>query len=457
MGFWKGLACVAGGIGAIIAAPIVLPVAAAAAAAAGTAVASSAVGAAVVGAAGTAGTAIASSAAGAAVVGASSAVTGAVAAVGTAAASTAVGGVVTGVASSVASGVAAGAATVGVTAGGAAAATVGGGMTYSAITTKEAFDNFDSAKRVIADSRNRYENKQIEIDEVIVSTSKRMGSLNEYKVDTYRNEVKQSLELIKKITKAKETSTDFFDADSVRSLFEPGDIKRMEAGVTIADGVSHKLLEGSSLMQATAGFASQMVGQFGFSTTGTAISSLSGAAAQRATLAAFGGGSLASGGAGMVGGQIMLGGLTLVPTAVMMSWKMAANSEHALTEALKYHSTVAKATEDMGKQQDILENAVVPRIDELEACLVKMRTGYRTRLLPSFQESIARNESADGKVDFSLCSDADRNRINLSIYYLKKMVEVMRVKVLDSTGRPDRYAKTVLNEIEKDSKILGVT
>ena len=51
---------------------------------------------------------------------------------------------------------------------------------------------------------------------------------------------------------------------------------------------------------------------FASASTGTAISALSGAAATNATLAFFGGGSLASGGLGMAGGMYVLGGLVEV-------------------------------------------------------------------------------------------------------------------------------------------------
>lgn len=52
--------------------------------------------------------------------------------------------------------------------------------------------------------------------------------------------------------------------------------------------------------------------------TGTAIASLSGAAATNATLAFFGGGSLAAGGLGMAGGVAVLGGLVAGPTLAVM-------------------------------------------------------------------------------------------------------------------------------------------
>ncbi len=56
-----------------------------------------------------------------------------------------------------------------------------------------------------------------------------------------------------------------------------------------------------------------LVSLIGSASTGTAISSLSGVAATNATLAWFGGGSLATGGAGMVGGFWVLGGIVAAP------------------------------------------------------------------------------------------------------------------------------------------------
>jgi hypothetical protein len=74
----------------------------------------------------------------------------------------------------------------------------------------------------------------------------------------------------------------------------------------------------------TAGGALAAFGAYGaaqalaFASTGTAISALSGAAATNATLAFFGGGSLAAGGLGMAGGTAVLGGLVAGPALMVM-------------------------------------------------------------------------------------------------------------------------------------------
>lgn len=68
-------------------------------------------------------------------------------------------------------------------------------------------------------------------------------------------------------------------------------------------------------------------------TTGTAIASLSGAAATNATLAFFGGGSLAAGGLGMAGGTLVLGGLVAGPALMVMGLVAGHTAKKGLDQA----------------------------------------------------------------------------------------------------------------------------
>lgn len=74
-----------------------------------------------------------------------------------------------------------------------------------------------------------------------------------------------------------------------------------------------------------------LVSLIGSASTGTAISSLSGVAATNATLAWFGGGSIATGGAGMAGGFWVLGGIVAAPI-VFFSTKNAYKKVDTLKE-----------------------------------------------------------------------------------------------------------------------------
>ena len=87
----------------------------------------------------------------------------------------------------------------------------------------------------------------------------------------------------------------------------------------------------------TAFGAYSAAGIFATASTGTAISTLGGAAATNATLAFFGGGSLAAGGLGMAGGAAVLGGLVAGPALMVMGLitgaKAGKNLENAKANA----------------------------------------------------------------------------------------------------------------------------
>lgn len=73
---------------------------------------------------------------------------------------------------------------------------------------------------------------------------------------------------------------------------------------------------------------------FGSASTGTALSALTGSAYIHATLAALGGGSLATGGFGMIGGAIALGTAFLAPAAVVGGYLLNKQVRKAYDEAV---------------------------------------------------------------------------------------------------------------------------
>lgn len=95
------------------------------------------------------------------------------------------------------------------------------------------------------------------------------------------------------------------------SVFTPKEVKDAAVGASVLLGGLGGAALGTAGGFAAAGGTTAAVMALGTASTGTAIASLSGAAATNATLAVLGGGTLAAGGGGVALGTAVLGGATL--------------------------------------------------------------------------------------------------------------------------------------------------
>ncbi len=113
------------------------------------------------------------------------------------------------------------------------------------------------------------------------------------------------------------------------------------------------------------------VSTFASAGTGTAIASLSGVAAQNATLAALGGGTLAAGGGGMAAGAAVLSLAAAVPVLLVGGFTMGIVGAKSKTRSRGFVGSVNLEVEGIGLAQDML-NAVQRRIDELRNLLSRI-------------------------------------------------------------------------------------
>lgn len=111
---------------------------------------------------------------------------------------------------------------------------------------------------------------------------------------------------------------------------------------SMASSLVGGLASGAMAGALTAFGAYGAAGALATASTGTAIASLSGAAATNATLAFFGGGSLAAGGLGMAGGTAVLGGLVAGPALAVLGVVVGAKASANLDKA---YSNLSKAKE----------------------------------------------------------------------------------------------------------------
>ena len=196
---------------------------------------------------------------------------------------------------------------------GVAAATgaIGGGKTVKAGIDQKA------AKRINAEANDMVDEASQRLDVLRTQCGNSLSSLGQIKVSVLNSSVRSFLDTFVQIK-----NVDFQESLGLLEVSKLHiDKKDFEA---LNDMSSFALSLGQGGVAGVAGGVATALGAYGAATalatasTGTAISALSGAAATNATLAFFGGGSLATGGLGIAGGTAVLGGLVAGPALLVM-------------------------------------------------------------------------------------------------------------------------------------------
>lgn len=179
--------------------------------------------------------------------------------------------------------------------------------------------------------------------------------------------------------------------------------------------------------------------------TGTAISTLSGAAQMNAVLAWLGGGSLASGGGGVALGTAVLSGITYGVTggvALVTAGLIASKYyEKKLTEAKKYEADIDKACAQMDLAVSLM-NKIEQRADELSD--VTKRLSYRCKeALNLFEPFVS---------DFEPKNPIHIKSFQRAALFIKAMSELAKTPLLDNDGN---LTESSINIIMKTNKIMN--
>lgn len=239
-----------------------------------------------------------------------------------------------------------------------------GGIALAAAVTgvKKGFDaknKNEEAKKLVKRAQRRFRESEKELKDAGEALNTHLEEFAKFKLLIFTTKMKTLIELIKKKRDAHSTLED-------RNIgFSPEEIKELELTVSnsleIASGIGKGLQSGAL----TAFGAYGSVGMLASASTGTAISTLGGAAATNATLAWLGGGSLAAGGGGMALGTAVLGGIVAGPLIAVAGFVMDSKAEENLTEAHEYASEIDIKIEKIRLSIEGL-NAIHMQIDELQ-------------------------------------------------------------------------------------------
>ena len=180
-------------------------------------------------------------------------------------------------------------------------------------------------------------------------------------------------------------------------------------------------------------------GTLAAASTGTAIASLSGAAATNATLAFFGGGSLAAGGLGMAGGAMVLGGLVAGPALAIMGFIVGAKAATEKNKAYENLATAKKCAKEMEIASDMCY-AIGERSNMFREVLEKLNN-YLLKANVVMKEAISQHNA-----DFNKFSNNQKKNVALAVSVVKTIKTILDTPILTSEGTLTISSEKILNE-----------
>ena len=255
---------------------------------------------------------------------------------------------------------------------------------------KKGFDakgDFDAAENINEDARKIFDDAKRSLERRKERTQNDLESLGRQKKRLYEDALKPFVEAYQQFKNVDFKDKDFQDEILQVSPDEVLEIRevtiRMEEAVSGTAGAL-----GSGALAGLAAYGS--VGVLASASTGTAITGLSGAAATNATLAWFGGGSLAAGGLGMAGGAAVLGGIVAAPVLLVGGLLAASKAEEAKENARSKQLEAQLAAEYM-EAAGITALTIGRMATEVRTVLKRLQEDHLDSDLNALQDLVSAN------------------------------------------------------------------
>lgn len=313
------------------------------------------------------------------------------------------------------------------------------GVVGAGKTIKAKMDNSNAENiNLSAHSRIKYASEDLDQQRKAVGLS--LDKLGEEKLFILNNSIKDFLNTFEKLK-----NVDFTASRELSELNKLHIDHKTFSDLRAMENFAAAFVGGT--VAGVAGGAMAAFGAYGAATTfatastGTAIASLSGAAATNATLAFFGGGSLAAGGLGMAGGSAVLGGLVAGPALLVMGMISGAKASKNLDNAYANSAKADKICEE-------LETAGV------QCCAIRRRAymfyNLLARLDASFLPLVFKMEEIVNKegVDYRQYSIASKKCIAAAASMAGTIKAVLDTPILTEAGNLTSESKRVAEDID---------
>lgn len=318
---------------------------------------------------------------------------------------------------------------------------VGSGI-HGAKKMKDANDTMKEAKA-------RHERNTEKLEETNRRTLKKMDKLGQFEL-----EIVQSFEEFSNVIEKIQNRPQFkeYQKDGVSlPKYDKEELEKVSVGAGVLLGGLGGAAAGTAGGFAAAGVTTSAVMALGTASTGTAISSLSGAAATNATLAALGGGIPALGGGGMALGAQILGAATLGVGLLVGGIIFNVTGGKLSDKADEAYSQMEEAEAEMKK--------ICTYLNKLKNVAGKYLSALKTtheKYLECFQ-IVSETVNERQKVDWNEFSDAEKTATQNSVLLvglLYKMCQVSLVEKTEKKKEMNRINKSAIDESIRHSEIV---
>ena len=227
---------------------------------------------------------------------------------------------------------------------------------------------------------------------------------------------------------------------------KPEQIKELESvEMNASNALGTVAASGSLAAAALTGVPSAVtwgVGAFATASTGTAISSLSGAAATNATLAWLGGGSIAAGGGGMAAGATVLAGITYASMGLLAlaSAGLISSAYYSkkYTEATQYLESVKEYRSKLHLGWELM-NRINQRARELKSITLELQGRIENSLL--YLEPLI--------YDFQNTDEYYLQTFQECAIMVKAMSELSQTPIMDEQGNLSNASNVIVSKTQK--------
>ena len=318
-------------------------------------------------------------------------------------------------------------------------ATIAMGVSGVGLGAKGGYDQH-RAQQLNKESNKRAENAALRLEDLRKKCGKSLQDLGDEKLFVLNGSVTRFVDAFSQLK-----NVDFTESEGLDELGKIQMGTKEFSEMKALTAFSSSLLQGSTT--GLAGGALTALGAYGAASalatasTGTAIASLHGAAAANATLAWFGGGSIAAGGAGMAGGAAVLGGIVAGPALLCMGIIVGAKAGKNLENARANAYQTNEICEEL--ENGSVECIAIRRRSYMFYNLLARLDAYLTPLTFAMEEII----KAEG-TDYSQFSNQSRKTIASAAATVSSVKAVLDTPILTDSGALMDESDELLKRLE---------